>query len=122
MKNRILRAACVAPLCLSLILSGCGGFKLWPFGGEKGQERSRTPSNASEFQCTGGKKFYLRYLDNGGAAWIIYPDREVRLDKVATASGTSYSNGIAVLNVSGNEATLEDGPAISFAGCKKVGN
>lgn len=118
MKSKFLPAAWFAPICLSLLLYGCGGVSIWPFGGEKAQERSRTPSNASEFRCNDGKRFYLRYLDNGAAAWIIYPDREVRLDKVAAASGARYSNGIAVLNVSGNEATLEDGSAISFTGCK----
>lgn len=122
MKSQFAHAAWSAPLCLSLFLGGCGGFSMWPFGGDKAQERSRIPSNASEFRCNDGKRFYLRNLDNGAAAWIIYADREVRLDKVAAASGSRYSNGIAVLNVSGNEATLEDGPAISFAGCKKAGN
>ncbi|MDD5177263.1 MAG: hypothetical protein PHQ05_12665 [Sterolibacterium sp.] len=60
--------------------------------------------------------------DSPRAAWIIYPEREFRLDKIATASGTHCGNGIAVLNVSGNEATLEDGSAIPYAGCKKAGN
>ena len=119
MGNRFIRAALLAPVCLSLLLAGCGGVNVWPFGGEK--ERSRAPSNATEYQCIGGKRFYVRYLDNGGAVWLIYPDREVRLDKVA-AAGTRYSNGIAVLDINGNEATLADGPTISFAGCKAAGN
>lgn len=120
MANRFIRAALSAPVCLSLLLSGCGGVKLWPFGGETAQDRSRSPANATEYQCTGGKRFHVRYLDNG-AAWLILAEREVRLDKVA-AGGTRYSNGITVLDVSGNEATLAGAAAVSFAGCKAAGS
>lgn len=122
MEIKLSHASWLVPLCLPLLLSACGGISLWPFGGEQVRERSRTPTNAIEYQCTGGKRFYLRYLDNGGAAWVFFPDREIRLDKVAAATpGVRYSNGIAVLNINGTEASLEDGAASSFAGCKKVG-
>ena len=60
----------------------------------------------------GGKRFYVRDLENGAAAWLILPDRQVRLDKM-TGAGTRYSNGIAVLEINGNEATLNDAPSIS---------
>lgn len=121
MDNKLVRSALPALACLSLILPGCGGLNVWPFSGEKSQDRTRAPSDATEYQCAGGKRLYVRYLDNGGAAWIIFPEREFRLDKVASTAATRYSNGIAVLEVNGNEATLADGPAISFAGCKAVG-
>ena len=119
MDNRLFRAAVPVLACLSLLLPGCGGVSLWPFGGEKNEERSRTPADATEYQCTGGKRLYVRYLDNGGAAWIIFPEREFRLNKVtSSAAGTRYSNGIAALEVNGNEATLTDGSATAFSGCK----
>ena len=73
------------------------------------------PPNATEYQCDGGKRFYLRFLDNGATAWLIFPDREVGLPK--TAKGTDYSNGVAVLEINGNEARLTDGN-ISYSGCK----
>lgn len=123
MGNRFIRAALLASAGLSLLLSGCGSVNvnLWPFGGEGAQERPMTPPNSTEFQCNGGKRFYVRYLDNGAAAWLIYPDREVRLDKVNSTAGVRYSNGIAMLEINGNEATLTDGPAISYTGCKAAG-
>lgn len=121
MDNRFVRTALPVLACLSLLLGGCGSISLWPFGGETNQDRTRAPSDATEYQCAGGKHFYLRYLDNGGAAWIIFPEREFRLDKVSSAAGTRYSNGITTLNINGNEATLADGSAISFAGCKAAG-
>ncbi len=102
----------------SLLLPGCGGVKLWPFGSDTVQERSRTPANATEYQCAGGKRFYVRTLEGGAAVWLILPEREVRLDKLATGSGTRYGNGIAVLEVNGSEASLADGAAVSLTGCK----
>lgn len=120
MGNKFIRTALLASAGLSLLLSGCGSVKvnLWPFGGEGAQDRPIKPTNSTEYQCNGGKRFYVRYLDNGAAAWLIYPDREVRLDKVSATSGTRYSNGIAMLEINGNETMLSDGPAISYTGCK----
>lgn len=121
MDKGFVRTALPALTCLSLLLAGCSGVNLWPFSGEKDQDRTRPPSDSTEYRCAGGTHFYLRYLDNGGAAWIIFPEREFRLDKVTSAAGTRYSNGIATLAIDGNEATLMDGPAISFSGCKAAG-
>ncbi|MDD5249321.1 MAG: hypothetical protein PHY45_10065 [Rhodocyclaceae bacterium] len=112
MKNSFIGAA--SAMAVALILSGCGGVNLWPFGGEKLQEHSRVPANATAYQCDGGKRFYVRTLDDG-AAWLILPDREIRLAKVGDAR---YSNGIAVLEVTGDAAKLTDGSASAFAGCK----
>lgn len=118
MENRFVRPALPALACLFLLLAGCSSvnINLWPFG-DKEQNAARIPSGATEYRCAGGKGFYLRYLDNGGAAWIIFPDHEFRLDK-ANSAGTRYGNSIASLNINGDEATLTDGPAISFTGCK----
>jgi len=120
MGNRFIRAALWASAGLSLLLSGCGSVNvnLWPFGGEGAQDRPMKPPNSTEYQCNGGKRFYVRNLDNGAAAWLIYPDRQVRLDKAGSSAGARYSNGIAMLEINGNEATLADGPAIAYTGCK----
>ena len=102
------------PILAALLLGGCGGMNVWPFGGEKSAERPRTPANATEYQCAGGKVFHLRMLD--GAAWVILPERQFRLDPVAGSAGR-YSNGRATLAL-GAETTLADPPAIDFKGCK----
>lgn len=122
MGNRFISAALCASAGLSLLLSGCGSVNvnLWPFGGEGAQDRPIKPANSTEYQCNGGKRFYVRILDNGAAAWLIYPDRQVRLDKVSSAAGARYSNGIAMLEINGTEATLTDGPAIAYTGCNAV--
>ncbi len=106
----------VAGVSLTLVLGACGSVNLWPFGGET-QGRPRVVPNATEYRCPNGSVFHLRMLESG-AAWVIYPDREVRLDKSTAGGATRYSNGIAVLELNGGEANLRDGPAISYAGCK----
>ena len=103
---------------LPLLLGGCGGFNInvWPFGNDKPQDRSRAPANATEFQCNAGKRFYVRSLDNGAAAWVIFTEREFRLDRVGEAGSTRYSNGSATLEINGAEASLTGaGP---FDACK----
>lgn len=121
MGHIFIRVARTAPAWLPLLLSGCSGISVWPFDGTKAQNQSPTLANATEYQCDGGKHFHVRYTDNGNTAWLIYPDREVSLAKGAAASGMRYSNGIAALDVNGAEATLKDGPAITYTGCKAAG-
>lgn len=107
-------------LTAPLFVAGCGGFKIWPFGESETPRASRGPENATEYRCDGGKVFHVRYLEAGKSAWVILPDRQVRLDRVVTEKGNRYSNGIAVLSVGDVEATLTDGPALSYSGCKAV--
>lgn len=105
----------------SLILTGCGSISMKdiPLVGGSASSQARVPANATEYQCANGKKFYVRMLDNGTTAWLIYPDREVGLPKAS--SGNRYTNGVAVLEINNGEATLNDGPAIAYTGCKVPG-
>ena len=121
MKHRITRAAALA--CASLVLSACGSVNLdvLSFGGAKEQDTSRPPAGATAYQCEGGKRLFVRYLDNGAAAWVILPEREFRLNKTASASGTRYSNGNDALDVKDGAATLYDGAAVTHAACKASG-
>ena len=81
MKLQISRAAALA--CAGLALSACSSVNLWPFGGDKEQDPSRTPAGATAYQCEGGKRLFVRYLDNSAAAWVILPEREFRLNKAS---------------------------------------
>ena len=102
-----------------LVLSGCGSVSvssLWPFGDSEIQEKDRRPSNATEYRCGDGKVFYVRNLE-GGAVWLIAPDRDVRLEKQADGR---YGIGRVVLDLGPNEATLTDPPNV-YAGCKRAG-
>ena len=108
------------PLALLLVLlSGCSGMSvgsLWPFGDSDVQERDRRPANATEYRCSDGKAFYVRNLE-GGAVWLIAPDRDVRLEKLPDGR---YGVGRVSLELNANEATLNDPPAV-FANCKRAG-
>jgi membrane-bound inhibitor of C-type lysozyme len=103
---------------LALLIAGCSSINLWPFTDSKPSSGPRGPENATEYRCDGGKAFYVRYLDASKSAWVIFPDRQVRLDKVTADPGNRYTNGIAELRIDGTEATLTDGPSISYVGCK----
>ena len=89
---------------------------LWPFGESETTERSRKPANATEYRCADAKGFYVRNLD-GGAVWLIAPDREIRLDKQGDGR---YGTGRVNLEISGADATLIDPPA-QFVNCKRAG-
>ena|SRR5258706_3632427 len=103
-------------LLLPLLLAGCGGISLWPFGGSETVEHSRKPANATEYRCDEGKAFYVRSLD-ADSVWLIAPDREIRLDKKADGR---WGVGRVELQTSGAAATLIDPPA-RFANCKRAG-
>jgi len=112
-----LRSILIASIAAtSLAACSTPSINVWPFGGDKTTERSRVPANASEYVCNAGKRFYVRQLDSGNAVWLILPEREVRLDKTGTAN--RFSNGVAVLELNGNDASLTDG-TVSYAACKK---
>ena len=81
----------------ALLLSGCGGMSVGgflPFGGD-GRELSRVPPNSIAYQCQAGKRFFLRYLDEGAAVWVILPEREFRLEKLPGDQGTRSGAGRA---------------------------
>ena len=113
MKHRITRAAALA--CASLMLSACSSvhLNLWPFGGGPEADPTRAPAGATAYQCDSSKRFFVRYLDNGAAAWVILPDREFRLNKANADSGGRYSNGGDTLDVKDGGATLSDGASVT---------
>jgi hypothetical protein len=119
-KGLLLRAAGVAGV--ALLLAACGEVnvrKYLPFGGDTATpERSRTPPNSIEYQCTGGKRFHLRTLDGGAAVWLILPEREVRLERFGSTG--HYGKGNTVLELNG-AAAVKDGATTIFADCKTGG-
>ncbi|MBI4984449.1 MAG: hypothetical protein HZC24_03655 [Rhodocyclales bacterium] len=103
---------------MALLLSACADTpaKLWPFGSDTVQDRSRAPADAAEYVCGSGKRIYVRTLDGGNAVWLILPDREMRLDKAA--NGNRYVSGNNALDINGNEASFKDGASSAYAACK----
>ena len=106
--------------CLVLVagLTGCSSW--WPWGGSGG-DVPRVPPGATAYKCDGGKELYVRYMDGGKAAMVIYPEREFRLDSEATGSGVRYTNGRTTLHTKGAEAMLEEGSTAVYSNCKSGG-
>ena len=79
----------------TMLVGGCSSIdKYNPFTENKpSQEISRTPANSTEYLCEGNKRFYVRLLDKGNGAWLIYPDREVNLDKVGGSGSRADQDG-----------------------------
>jgi len=116
--NRTMAAACAI-----LLLSACSSLSLdaLSFGGAKEQDTSRAPAGATTYQCEGGARLFVRYLDQGAAAWVILPEREFRLNKSGSGADTRYSNGNDTLELKGSEVTLFDGAKATHSACKRSG-
>jgi len=78
------------------------------------------PVPTTEYRCAGGKRFFVRYREDGGQAWVVLPDRELTLPRIASQFSTRYSNGSAVLDAKGMDATLATGSASAYTECKRV--
>ncbi len=104
-------------LVLLLLLPSCSSMSfLNPFGSDS-KELSRTPPNSTEYICDGNHRFYVRMLNNGNDAWLIYPDHEVSLTKSGDANNR-FSSGVITLVINGAETTLNDGEKIAYTACK----
>jgi membrane-bound inhibitor of C-type lysozyme len=111
----------IAGLACAVLLAGCGEInvkKYLPFGNDAVQERSRAPTNATEYQCAAGKRIYVRNLEGGAAVWLILPERELRLERLGADNSTRYGKGNITLDLGGNAAAIKDGNTIPFLDCK----
>ncbi|MDO9151285.1 MAG: hypothetical protein Q7U33_07905 [Methylotenera sp.] len=80
-------------------------------------EMSQYPKDATEYVCDGNKRFYVRMLNNGNDAWLIYPDHEVNLPK-SSDDDRRYASGVIALVINGDATTLNDGEKIAYLNCK----
>lgn len=102
---------------LALTIPACSSIRLTnPFGGDEG-ETSQHPKDATQYICDGNKSFYVRMLNNGNDAWLIYPDHEVNLPKSSDDS-RRYASGVIALVINGDATTLNDGEKIAYLNCK----
>jgi hypothetical protein len=111
----MVRATCAVTL-LTFALAGCGGGSVLPFFGGETPEASRKPANATEYRCPDGVALYVRNLE-GGAVWLIAPDREIRLDKKAEGR---YGFGRVELDIDKDRLDLID-PPTNRVDCKRAG-
>ena len=108
----------VAALGAATLLTACGG-SWWPLGRKAADESTRIPAGAIEYTCVDGKRLLVRPTADGKFAWVIYPDREFRLDRVAADSGDRFTNGVSTLSTQGEETMLEEAGTRLFVDCKR---
>jgi membrane-bound inhibitor of C-type lysozyme len=115
MTNKLNKFLTIASL--AAMQASCSSYNLNPFyTGVK--EQSREPKNSIAYECDGGKQFYVRMQNNGGDAWLIYPDHEVNLSKSAD-NNNRFTSGVITLLINGDETTLNDGEKIAYTACKR---
>lgn len=118
MRNRIHSTLAIAVIVIAgFPLAGCGTGSLWPFKSSQSAEPNRVPAGATEYTCAAGTRLLVRYTPDGKSAWIIFPDREFRLDRAGTSD--RYTNGVSTLTGSGDEVVLDSEGARLFAECKR---
>ena len=102
---------------LVLLLNACsmGNLMDGDIFNRKTRELPRTPAGSVAYLCDNNAQFYVRLLNNGNDAWIIYPDHEVNLPKQADGR---YTNGTAVFTPTTGDATLTDGEKVNYSACK----
>jgi len=108
----------IAAAGAAALLTACSG-GWWPFGARSSDPATRIPPGATEYSCAGNKRLLVRYTPDGKSAWVIYPDREFRLDRGSAAGGERFTNGVSTLSVQGDEVMLEDSGARLFTACKR---
>jgi membrane-bound inhibitor of C-type lysozyme len=108
------RPLTAALLSAAAVVAGCGSWNPWAGPQER---RVGPPSDATVYQCEGGKQLTVRYMDGGKAAMVMMPDRHFRLDQEEAGSGTRYSNGRTTLATQGQEAFLEEGGNRLYTNC-----
>jgi hypothetical protein len=89
---------------------------LWT-GGPK--ELPRVREDALSMSCDAGRTLVVRIEPEGKAAWIILPEREFRLDRVANSADTRYTNGRTTLVVTDDRLSVEESGVPAFSNCRK---
>lgn len=108
----------IAVFALSALLTGCSGGWV-PWGSSDKEQPRRLPDGATDLQCAQNKRLVVKYSGDGKSVWVLFPDREFRLDRVATSSTERYTNGPTSLTVESDGIALDVDGARQYAGCSK---
>ena len=109
-------ALLLAAAAVTTGLNGCSG-GWWPFR-SSAEQGVRLPADAVEYNCAQGKRLVVRHPVDGKSVWVMYPDREFRLDRVGAAE--QYSNGATTLIAGEGNVTLSAEGSTQFADCKRT--
>jgi hypothetical protein len=82
------------------------------------EEVDLTPKDTTKFQCANNEFFYLKYLDENNAVWVILRDREFRLDKIE-GENKAYANSTTNLDINEGNAVIKVDSSILYEECQK---
>ena len=110
---------------LLILLSSCSGFSLDKnsieriFVFDEYEKIDSTPKDAILFQCANNESFYIKYLEENNAVWVILKDREFRLDKIEGENQT-FTNTSTTLNIQNNKTTLKVDDSSLYKECQNI--
>ena len=112
------------PFFLSLfLLNGCSSFnldkeKITDIFSLDDEDQILSPKNSIQFTCDQNQIFFLRYLEDKNAVWIILDNREFRLEK-DLVDDNKYSNGKTVLEISQGNVSITSNAKSLYKECKE---
>jgi hypothetical protein len=108
----------ISILALSFVLSACSTNWL-PWARSDEEQPKRLPEGAVEFQCAQAKTLLVRHAADGKSVWIFFPDREFRLDRIASSANERYSNGATTMTVESEGIALDADGTRLYAACNR---
>ena len=75
--------------------------------------------NSTQFMCDQNQTFFLTYLEDKNAVWIIFNNREFRLEK-DLVDDNKYSNGKTVLEFFQDSVTISSNEKSLYKQCKEI--
>ena len=112
------------PFFLSFfLLNGCASFnldkeKITDIFSLDDENQILSPENSIQFTCDQNQIFFLRYLEDKNAVWIILDNREFRLEK-DLVDDNKYSNGKTVLEISQGNVSITSNEKFLYKQCKE---
>lgn len=83
---------------------------------EDGGEVDTEPEDSIKYVCDQKKYFFVKYKDESKKSlWVIFPKKEIRLNK--TEISNVYSNGITKLVFNENTTSVKKDDAILYSNC-----
>ena len=83
------------------------------------ENQTISPENSIQFNCDQNQTFFVRYLEDKNAVWVILDNREFRLEK-DLVDNNKYSNGKTVLEISQGNMSITSNEKSLYKQCKEI--